>query len=97
MIREPMFNIQKWLQCDQYKHWVHLVYSTEKRVIRKRVVFCVPVARVISTEIMLSIFIFNKMSFNKKNNLIICLHSTFHHLLFDFHPQNQIQKCYWYL
>ena len=42
-IREsPCLIFTKWLQCDQYKHWVHLVYSTEKRVIRKRDVFLCP-------------------------------------------------------
>ena len=39
-IREsPCLIFTKWLQCDQYKHWFHLVYSTEKRVIRKRCIF----------------------------------------------------------
>ena len=42
-IRErPCLIFTKWLQCDQYKHWVHLIYSTEKRVIRKRDVFLCP-------------------------------------------------------
>ena len=42
-VREsPCLIFTKWLQCDQYKHWVHLVYSTEKRVIRKRDVFLCP-------------------------------------------------------
>jgi hypothetical protein len=39
-VREsPCLIFTKWLHCDQCKHWVHLIYSTEKRVIRKGDVF----------------------------------------------------------
>ena len=38
----PCLIFTKWLQCDQYKQWVHLVYSTEKRVIRKSDIFLCP-------------------------------------------------------
>jgi hypothetical protein len=42
-IREsPCLIFTKWLQCDQCKHWVHLIYSTKKRVIKKGDVFLCP-------------------------------------------------------
>jgi hypothetical protein len=32
-VREsPCLIFTKWLQCDQCKHWVHLIYSTEKEM-----------------------------------------------------------------
>ena len=62
--REPMFNIHEMTTM-----WsMQTLYSTEKRVIRKGDVFYAHSARVISTEIMLYLLIFNKMV-KKKNNL----------------------------
>jgi hypothetical protein len=61
-VREsPCLIFTKWLQCDKCKHWVHLIYSTEKRVWSGKVMdFYAPTARVISTEIMISL-IFKEM------------------------------------
>jgi hypothetical protein len=73
-IREsPCLIFTKWLQCDQYKHWVHLVYSTEKRVIRKRDVFLCPYCKwLVLKSCYLYWYLIKWLTsslFKKKNNL----------------------------
>ena len=49
-VREsPCLIFTKWIQCDQCRHWVHLIYCTEKRVIRKEMNCYASTARVISS------------------------------------------------
>jgi len=38
----PCLIFTKWVQCDECRDWVHLIYCTEKRVIRKGTGFVCP-------------------------------------------------------